>query len=73
MAFKLIVEPQAQKDIDKAFNYYKSVTDDINVLINLYNEIENAYISLKTNPFFQIRSKHYRALPIKKISLHPIF
>lgn len=66
MAFKLIVEPQAQKDINKAFDYYKSVTDDINVLINLYDEIENAYIALKTNPFFQIRSKHYRALPLKK-------
>jgi hypothetical protein len=38
----------------------------MNVLINLYDEIENAYATLKTNPFFQIRSKHYRALPLKK-------
>jgi mRNA-degrading endonuclease RelE of RelBE toxin-antitoxin system len=66
MAFKLIIEPEAQKEIDKAFDYYKSVSDDMNVLINLYDEIENAYVTLKTNPFFQIRSKHYRALPLKK-------
>jgi len=66
MAFKLIVEPEAQKEIDKAFDYYKSVSDDMNVLINLYDEIENAYSTLKTNPFFQIRSKHYRPLHLKK-------
>lgn len=66
MAYKLVVEPEAQKEIDKAFDYFISVTDDINVISNLYNDIENAYNALKANPFFQIRSKHYRALPLKK-------
>ncbi|MFO0479954.1 MAG: type II toxin-antitoxin system RelE/ParE family toxin [Bacteroidota bacterium] len=65
MAFKLIVEPEAQKEIDEAFDYFKRVSDDIKVLVNLYDEIDNAYSNLKTNPFFQVRRKHYRALPLK--------
>jgi addiction module RelE/StbE family toxin len=66
MAYKVVVEPEAQKDIDDAFEYYSNVSDDINVLINLLNDIEQAYAALKANPFFQVRSKHYRALPLKK-------
>lgn len=66
MAYKLIVEPQAQLDIDQAFDYYNSVTKDIEVLINLIDDIENAYSALKANPFFQTRSNKFRALPLKK-------
>jgi addiction module RelE/StbE family toxin len=66
MAYKIIIEQNAQKDIDDAFEYYKSVTEDIKVLIHLLDDIEQAYHALSINPFFQIRSKHYRALPLKK-------
>lgn len=66
MAYKVVVEPEAQQDIDLALDYYSSVTDDVNVLINLLDDIEQAYSALKINPFFQIRSKHYRALPLRK-------
>jgi addiction module RelE/StbE family toxin len=66
MSYKVVVEPEAQKEIDNAFDYYSKATNDINVLINLLSDIEQAYTALKTNPFFQIRSKHYRALPLKK-------
>jgi hypothetical protein len=31
----------------------------------LRNDIAQAYDALKVNPFYQIRSKHYRALPLK--------
>lgn len=66
MAYNVVVEPDAQKDIDDAFEYYSKATDDISVLIGLLSDIEQAYTALKTNPFFQIRTKHYRALPLKK-------
>jgi addiction module RelE/StbE family toxin len=66
MTYKVVVEPGAQADIDKAFEYYNSVTDNDKVLSNFWNDIEQAYSALKTNPFYQVRSKHYRALPLKK-------
>jgi toxin ParE1/3/4 len=65
MTYKVVVEPGAQADIDKAFDYYNSVTDNNKVLINFWNDIEQAYGALKINPFYQVRSKNYRALPLK--------
>ena len=47
MAYKVVVEPEAQQDIDLALDYYSSVTDDVNVLINLLDDIEQAYSALK--------------------------
>ena len=66
MAYNVIVEPEAQQDIDEAIEYYSNVTNDTKVLVNLLNEIENAYSALGINPFYEVRSKHYRALPLKK-------
>lgn len=65
MAYKVVVEPDAQDDIDEAFEYYLSVTDNAKVITNLYNDIEQAYDALKINPFYQIRSKQYKAIPLK--------
>lgn len=65
MAFKIIVEPKAQLDIDEAFEYYNKVSDDIRVINNLISDIEQAYKALRVNPYFQIKSKYYRALPLK--------
>lgn len=33
MAYKVVVEPDAQADIDKVFEYYLSVTDSIRFLL----------------------------------------
>jgi len=66
MVYKVIVEPEAQKEIEDAFEYYDKVTNDKKVLINFIADIEQAYKALKSNPFFQIRNKHYRALPLKR-------
>ena len=38
MAYKVVIEPDAQTDIDKAFEYYLSVTDNA----KLYDDIEQA-------------------------------
>lgn len=46
MAYKVVVEPDAQDDIDEAFEYYLSVTDNAKVITNLYNDIEQAYDAL---------------------------
>ena len=60
-----MVEPDAQTDIDKVFKYYLSVTDNDKVFVSLYDDIERAYDALKLNPFYQVRSKQYKALPLK--------
>jgi len=65
MAYKVVIEPDAQTDIDKAFEYYLSITDNAKVITNLYDDIEQAYNALKLNPFYQVRSKQYKALPLK--------
>lgn len=65
MTYKVVVEPGAQADINKAFEYYNSITDNDKVLVNLWNALEQAYSALKINPFYQIRNKQYRALPLK--------
>lgn len=64
MAFKLELDKRALKDIDSALEYYfeKSPT----AAKKLYNSIQEAYLLLEKNPFFQIRYKDYRCLPIKK-------
>lgn len=66
MAYNVVVEPEAQQDIDDAIHYYSKVSDDTKMLVNLLTEIENAYSALSLNPFYEKRSKHYRALPLKK-------
>lgn len=65
MAYKIVIEDEAELDIDKALEYYKSLSDYPRVAINLLNDIQDAYYILSLNPFFQIRHKHYRALPLK--------
>ncbi len=51
MAYKVVVEPDVQNDIDNAIEYYKRVTEDNKVLINLLHEIEQAYAALRISPF----------------------
>jgi addiction module RelE/StbE family toxin len=65
MKFKIVVQPEAKKDIDLALNYYRDVTNSA-IAKKLNLEIQLAFSALKTNPFYQIRTKNYRAIPLKK-------
>jgi toxin ParE1/3/4 len=65
MNYKIIVEPQAQKDIEDAYLYYKQKVNT-KVAKQFFADINHAYKNLKVNPFYQIRTKGYRALPLKK-------
>ena len=66
MAFKIVIEPRALTEIDMAFEYYRNLTDNDKLLLNLYEDIESAFDALKENPFYQVRTKNYRALPLEK-------
>lgn len=63
MAYKLVILPQAQREIDVAFEYYGEVSTA--VLLHFYEQLENVYSSLEINPFYQVRYKHLRAIPFK--------
>jgi hypothetical protein len=64
MRFKIIVESDAQLDIEQACEFYKKLPYSRIEKIFL-EDIKNTYKALKINPFYQIRTKKYRAIPLK--------
>lgn len=64
MAYKIIVSPRAQKEIENAIDYYSlnSTKAPLNFIIIL----KDAYSTLERNPFFKVRYKNIRALKLKK-------
>jgi plasmid stabilization system protein ParE len=65
MVYKIIISPVAQDNIDDAIDYYIG-NASLEVAISFYNELQTCYVSLRLNPLFQMRSKKYRAVPVKK-------
>lgn len=63
MGFKLSISPLAEIDLLEAFAHYADISFE--VLTNFDNEIEVAYQALEKNPFFRIRYKNVRGLPLK--------
>jgi toxin ParE1/3/4 len=53
MAYKIIVSPRAQKEIENAIDYYALYSEDATV--NFIVSIKEAYETLNTNPFFKVR------------------
>jgi toxin ParE1/3/4 len=64
MAFKVIVSPRTQKEIENAIDYYALYSVDAPV--NFITSVKEAYKTLETNPFFRVLYKNIRALKIKR-------
>lgn len=64
MAYKIIVSPRAQKEIENAIDYYALYSVDAPV--NFIASLKEAYSTLETNPVFRVRYKNVRALKIKR-------
>ncbi|MFT4060772.1 MAG: type II toxin-antitoxin system RelE/ParE family toxin [Edaphocola sp.] len=64
MAYKIIVSPRAQKEIENAIDYYALYSTDVPV--NFIAALKEAYATLETNPFFRVHYKNVRALKMKK-------
>ncbi len=64
MAYKVIVSPRAQKEIENAMDYYALYSSDAPQ--NFIAELSETYSILETNPFFSIRYKNIRSLKITK-------
>jgi len=65
MKFKLKISPEAQKDINKALDYYDNI--NIKLGIELFNIIFENLEFIQNKPFsFTTKYKNIRTFPIKK-------
>lgn len=64
MAYKIIVSPRAQREIENAIDYYALYSRD--APRNFVSGLKVAYGTLETNPFFSIRYLNIRSLKITK-------
>ena len=62
--YNVIIEQEAQDEIEAAYRFYLE-TVSLKVADMFYNDIEEAFDALEINPFYQIRTKSYRAIPLK--------
>jgi toxin ParE1/3/4 len=62
MAYKVIVSPRAQKEIENAIDYYALYSTS--AALNFMTILKNTYNTLAVNPFFSVRYKNIRALKI---------
>jgi toxin ParE1/3/4 len=64
MPFTVLIEPRALADIQQAIDYYDSRQPGLGKRFEL--AIDKHFLIISENPFFQIRYKGIRRLPIKK-------
>jgi len=62
MAFKIIVSPRAQKEIENAIDYYALYSTDAPK--DFIAVLKETYATLETIPFFRVRYKNIRALKL---------
>lgn len=71
MAFKILVSPNAVNEIDNAIKYYKMYSQS--AAKSFKKRLLDAYKSLQTNPFFAIKYRKVRAIPLKKLPYLVLF
>jgi plasmid stabilization system protein ParE len=64
MAYKILVSPRAQKEIEHAIDFYTIYSADAPA--HFITELKDAYQALSANPFFAIKYKEIRSLKIRK-------
>jgi len=64
MAYKIIVSPRAQKEIENAIDYYALYSS--NAPRSFINLLKDTYTTLESNPSFSVQYKNIRALKINK-------
>jgi toxin ParE1/3/4 len=64
MAYRVIVSPRAQKEIENAIDYYALYSTKAPQ--NFINVLKESYNILTSNPFLTVRYKNIRALNMPK-------
>jgi toxin ParE1/3/4 len=63
MAYKVIISPRAQKEIENAIDFYALYSVDAPK--NFITVLKEAYTTLETNPYFRVRYKNVCALKLE--------
>lgn len=63
MSFRILIEPEAIRDIQEAVYWYNDQQSNLGK--KFHNTIEVTLSKLKKNPFFQIRYDDVHCLPVK--------
>jgi len=71
MAFKVLVNLRAQKEIDESINFYDLYSDVAPIYFVM--AIKNAYSCLEQNPFYRIRYKNVRAIKLRRFPFNLYF
>jgi plasmid stabilization system protein ParE len=64
MSFKILIEPRALADVQDAITYYDGKQTGLGE--KFYNAFNNHLDAIAKNPFYQLRYKDYRTVPINK-------
>ena len=64
MAYAIMIDPRAVRDIQEAIDYYDSQQAGLGVKFE--KALNKSLLTLQTNPFFQIRYHEIHCLPLKK-------
>lgn len=64
MAFEIIIQPSALKDIQESIDYYEDIQFDLG--IRFENDLNAIFELLESTPHFQIRYDEVRCIPLNK-------
>lgn len=64
MGFKIVVSKKAQVEIENAIEYYSEINSKL--ALRFYVALKETYAKLEINPYYQIKLKNYRAVPVTK-------
>lgn len=64
MAFTLVIDPRAMKDVQDAIDYYEDQQSGLGVRFE--NALNEHLLKLEKSPFFRIRYDNVRCLLVKK-------
>lgn len=63
MEFKVLISPRALEELEEALEYYSEIPTALKAFSLAF---DNSLSTLSTNPYFEVRYKNVRALPIEK-------
>lgn len=71
MSFNIIIEKRALNDVQNAIDYYDEQSIGLGKKFN--SALDKHLSTIAINPFFQVRYKDYRVLPMKKFPYLIVF
>jgi toxin ParE1/3/4 len=71
MNYKILIEPRALFEIQEAIDYYDLIKVGLGEYF--YKTVDEYFEAISKNPFYEIRYKDYRALPIRNFPFLIIF